>query len=210
VLRLTGSDRAVAEVAAVAEHVASLTAAAAALRLDTGDAGRANGPESAPAMQLPELSGAGDAQAVLEEIGEWGREALDSAEVPAFWRALAHQPKLLGATWRKDRVVMAAGALDAEIKIYAAFAVASFRQNDYWVRYFTRLLRSAVGLDDAMLVELAGAVMHYVSFNTIAHGMRLDAPVAGITASDVAPGGGLEHLVPGVKRKVTPPKSSET
>jgi hypothetical protein len=41
--------------------------------------------------------------------------------------------------------------------------------------------------------------MHYVSFNTIAHGMRLEAPIASVDASDVVPGGRFEHLVPGVK-----------
>jgi hypothetical protein len=31
--------------------------------------------------------------------------------------------------------------------------------------------------------------------------MRLHAPVADITAKDVAPGGPLEHVVPGMRRK---------
>ena len=53
---------------------------------------------------------------------------------------------------------------------------------------------------DQLLVEIAGAVMHYVSFNTIAHGMRLDAPLAHLTAPDFVPGGPLEHHVPGVKK----------
>lgn len=30
--------------------------------------------------------------------------------------------------------------------------------------------------------------MHFVSFNTIAHGMRLDPPYDDLTASDFAPG----------------------
>jgi hypothetical protein len=41
--------------------------------------------------------------------------------------------------------------------------------------------------------------MHYVSFNTIAHGMRLDPPMADMTAADVAPGGRFEHLLPGAR-----------
>lgn len=50
------------------------------------------------------------------------------------------------------------------------------------------------------MVELAGAVMHYVSFNTIAHGMRLEAPFSDMEAADVAAGGRFEHLLPGQRR----------
>ena len=59
------------------------------------------------------------------------------------------------------------------------------------------MLRRSARLDDGALVELAGAVMHIVSFNTIAHAMRLDAPFDHLAAADVAPGGRYEHLVPG-------------
>jgi hypothetical protein len=38
--------------------------------------------------------------------------------------------------------------------------------------------------------------MHYMFFNTIAHGMRLDAPF-NMTSADVAPRGRFEHLLPG-------------
>ena len=46
--------------------------------------------------------------------------------------------------------------------------------------------------------------MHYASFNTIAHGMRLAAPFDGLTSADVAPGGPREDMVPGLRRPVVP------
>lgn len=201
-LRLTATDRAVAEVAAVAEHVASLTAAAAGLRLSPKQG--AEGATPAPLVSLPDEPGEEGARATWAEIREWSRSSLARDEIPAFWRVLAHQPRLLEATWRKDRVVMASGAIDDIVKTYAALAVAQFRQSAYWIDCYTQVLRTRAGLDDRALVEIAGAVMHYVSFNTIAHGMRLEAPVAGITAKDFVPGGALEHLVPGVRRRVPP------
>ena len=202
-LRLTESDRAVAEITAVAEHVSSLTAASAAFRLrpDVPPSAEAQG---AAAVPLLDEHTAGDAASTLAEIRDWSRQALALDAVPAVWRALAHHPRLLETTWRKDRLVLSAGTLDALVKTCAALAVAQFRQSDYWIAYFTELLRQGNGLDDRALVELVGAVMHYVSFNTIAHGMRLDAPVAEITASDVAAAGHLEHIVPGVRRRVRP------
>lgn len=180
VLRLTGTERAVAEVAAVAEHVASLTTVAAAFQL------RAD---------VPSSPGTGDGGALVALLDEHSAH-----HVPAIWRALAHQPRLLDATWRKDRLILSAGRIDEFVKACVALAVAQFRQSEYWIPYFTHLLRRRSGLEDRVLVELAGAVMHYVSFNTIAHGMRLHAPVDDLTATDVAAGGPLEHIVPGVRR----------
>jgi len=201
VLRLTGTERAVAEIAAIAEHVASLTAAAGAFQLR-------------PDVPLPPVEGAGealvplldersapDAASTLAGIRAWSRATLDVDRVPALWRALAHQPRLLDATWRKDRLVLGEGVLDSLIKGAAALAVAQFRQSAYWIPYFTHLLRKTCALDDAAVVEVAGAVMHYVSFNTIAHGMRLEAAAGDIAAADVAPGGPLEHVVPPGARK---------
>jgi hypothetical protein len=47
--------------------------------------------------------------------------------------------------------------------------------------------------------------MHYVSFNTIAHAMRLEAPFSDMRAADVAPGGRFEHLLPGARLPSSPP-----
>jgi hypothetical protein len=203
VARLTGTERAVAEVAAVAEHVASLTAAAAAFQLHP-DIPTESGETATPTVvPLLDEQTSGDAAGTLKEIREWCRNVLGVDRVPAVWRALAHQPRLLDVTWRKDRVILSAGTLDELTKACAAVAVAQFRQSPYWIAYFTHFLRTRCGLTDRGVAELAGAVMHYVSFNTIAHGMRLEAPFADLKATDVAPGGRFEHLLPGGRPRST-------
>lgn len=200
-VRLTGTERAVAEVAAVAEHVASLTAAAAAFQLRPDVPSETADDDGAAGVPLLDERGAPDAAETLAEIRAWARSELGVDRVPAIWRALAHQPRLLEATWRKDRLVLGAGTLDELVKGCAALAVAQFRQSSYWIAYLTHLLRARCGLDDRGVVELAGAVMHYVSFNTIAHGMRLEAPFAEMTAADVASGGRFERFLPGGRFK---------
>jgi hypothetical protein len=184
---------------AVAEHVASLTAAAAAFHLapDVPSPGDTYDPLVAPV----EEQSAGAAASTLGEIGEWNRQTLRITQVPVIWRVMAHQPRLLETTWRKDRLIRSAGAVDELVKSCVALAVAQFRQSSYCISYFTHILRTSHNLDDRALVDLAGAVMHYVSFNTIAHGMRLHPPVADIAAADVAAGGPLEHVVPAVRRR---------
>ena len=68
---------------------------------------------------------------------------------------------------------------------------AEFRQSAYWIAYLTQLLGVRCGLGDHGIVELAGTVMHYVSFTTIAHGIRLEAPFSDMEAADVARAGAM-------------------
>jgi len=199
VLRLTNTPRGVAEIVAVAEHVATLTTAAAAFGLQV-DVPEASADEPRASLISPVTeSDAGEATSVLAQIRSWTSIALASDRVPAIWRTLAHDPRLLESTWKKDRLVLGTGTLDEVVKGCAALAVAQFRQSAYWISYFTHYLRVHCHVDDQVLVEIAGAVMHYISFNTIAHGMRLPAPLAMLDARDFGPGGQFEHLVPGVK-----------
>jgi hypothetical protein len=197
VLRLTGTERGVAEVAAIAEHVASLTVTAAAFDLRPDVPG--DGVDGAALIPLLDETSAPEAAATLSEIRSWAKETLGIDRIPSVWRALAHHPRLLESTWRKDRLVLSAGVLDELVKGCAALAVAQFRQSRYWIAYLTHALRRRGGLDDRGVVEVAGAVMHYVSFNTIAHGMRLEAPMAEMSAADVAPGGRFEKYLPGAR-----------
>ncbi|HWK31123.1 MAG TPA: hypothetical protein VNR20_03465 [Terriglobales bacterium] len=202
-LRLTQNNRAIAEIVAVSEHIASLTAAAAAFQLTPDVPAPRTKPTDTPMIPLVDQTSAGDAAATLEQIGDWAKQALGIGHIPGIWRALANDPKLLAATWRKDQLVLAAGTLDELVKGCVALAIAQFRQSPYWIAYLTQYLRTRCGADNRLLVEIAGAVMHYVSFNTIAHGMRLDPPFSAMDASDVASGGRFEHLVPGVRRRLS-------
>jgi hypothetical protein len=203
VLRLTQDSRAVAEIAALAEHIASLTAAAAAFQLTPDIPAPRTEQTGDPLIPLLEEASAGEAGETLAQIGHWTKQALGISHIPGIWRALAHDPRLLAATWRKDQLVLGTGTLDELVKGCVALAIAQFRQSAYWIPYLTQYLRTRCGADDRMVVEVAGAVMHYVSFNTIAHGMRLEPPFSMMEASDVAPGGRFEHLVPGVRRRVS-------
>ena len=176
VLRLGVGERGVTEIMAVSEHVVSLCAGAGALQL-AQDVPERRGP--APAGEPP-----GAAVQSLSEIAAWSGEHLGLDRAPDFWRMLAHQPRFLQATWAKDRLVLRPGRLDEPAKLCIAFAVAAFRQSAYWIAYFTQLLRRRAACDEAALVELTGAVMHYVSFNTVAHAMGLGARHDEMTAAE--------------------------
>jgi hypothetical protein len=76
-------------------------------------------------------------------------------------------------------------------KACTALAVAMNARSGYLTSYLTPWVRRAAGLDDGGLVELGAAVMHYVSFNTVAHGMMLDPPLVDVRAEDFRPSGRL-------------------
>ena len=187
-LRLGVREQGLTEILAVAEHVNSMVALAEGFRLQPDVPRLSEGPATELVPPLDEAA-PGLAADTLDQIREWARSTLGIAHVPAFWRVLARQPRFLASTWAKNSLVMSAAELDEATKACAAFAVAMNAHSTYFTSYLNPWVRRAVGLDDDGLVELGAAVMHYVSFNTIAHGMMLDAPFRGMRAEDFRPGG---------------------
>jgi hypothetical protein len=180
VLRLGLTEKGLTEIIGLAEHVVSLCAGAEGLRIRPDVPDEPNGRPTELVAPCPE-----DAVDTLVEIRNWTATALGVDRAPVFWRVLAHQPRLLAATWAKDRLVLGPGELDGSAKTCVALAVAMFKQSPYWTSYLSQLVRRTANLDDAGLVELAGNVMHYVAYNTIAHGMRLEPPYANMTAAEM-------------------------
>ncbi len=185
VLRLGVTEQGVTEILAVAEHVTSIAAAAEGLRLRPDVPGAPSG----LATELVDLARRTppEAERLLAEIAEWAGTALGTQHIPAFWRTLALKPRLLEAVWAKHRLVLGADELGADLKAAVALAVAMNAHSNYWTGYFDRLGRVTYGSDDETVVEIAGAVIHYTAFNTIAHGMMLDAPHTEIVADDFPP-----------------------
>jgi alkylhydroperoxidase/carboxymuconolactone decarboxylase family protein YurZ len=190
VLRLGVSEQGLTEIMAVAEHVAGMAALAEGFRLRADVPHEPEGPPSELVPPLDELE-PGAAAELLDQIRAWAAEALGVQHVPALWRVLARHLRFLSATWAKDRLVFCGGELDEATKTCAAMAVAMNMHSAYCVAYFNPWVRRAVGLDDDGMVELGAAVMHYVSFNTIAHGMMLDPPFTDVRAADFQADGRL-------------------
>lgn len=185
-LRLGLSEQGVTEILGIAEHIASVSAAAEGLRLRP-DIPTAPGDAGDELVDLtfvvPEA-----AEPTLMAIREWSHGALGRERVPAFWTVFARRPRLLRAAWAKHRLVLGAGELDVAAKLSVALAVAMNKQSAYWTGYLAHAGRVAGVFDDEVIVEIAGAVMHYVSFNTISHGMMLEAPSNDLVAGS-APAG---------------------
>ena len=165
------TQRGFAEVVAVAEHVAGQSRAANALGL-ASEAGTSPGP-------LVSLLDKGEADPsvanVFAEIRTWANERLGWDHVPAFWRAVAARPRYLAAAWAKTKLVLGPGEIDGLTKLAVALACASLAGNRYVVEYYQAAFRQ-LGFDDETVVELAGLVNHYASFNIVAHAFQLESP----------------------------------
>lgn len=90
-----------------------------------------------------------DSRAVLDDI----RATRKSDFVNNFWRALAHDPKLLKRTWESLKEVMGPGALDPKVKELIYIAVSVAQSCEYCIHSHTAAAR-AKGVTEAELMEL--------------------------------------------------------
>ena len=74
-----------------------------------------------------------------------------------FWRALAHDPALLKATWERLQVVMAPGALEPMVKEMVYLAVSVANGCTYCVHSHTAAAKSK-GMTDAQHGELLAVI----------------------------------------------------
>lgn len=120
------------------------------------------------------------ARAVFDDI----RASRGTDHVNNIWRALAHDPAQLEATWREVKRVMAPGALDALTKELVYIAVSAANNCSYCLHTHTAAAR-AKGMSEAMFRELMRVVYLASQTNRIAIGLQVEvdarylAPPAG-------------------------------
>ncbi|MEX0287180.1 MAG: carboxymuconolactone decarboxylase family protein [Paracoccaceae bacterium] len=108
-----------------------------------------------------------EALAVFNEI----RAARGTDYVNNFWRALAHDPALLRATWDRLRDVMAPGALDPLVKELIYIAVSTANGCEYCVHSHTAAAR-AKGMTDEMYGELLAVIGMAAQTNALVTGLQ--------------------------------------
>ena len=110
-----------------------------------------------------------EARAVFDEI----RAARQADYVNNFWRALAHDPALLRATWDRLKVVMAPGALDPLVKEMLYVAVSAANGCSYCVHSHTASAR-AKGMSDEMYGELLAVVGMAAQTNAVVTALQVE------------------------------------
>ena len=124
-------------------------------------------------MALVKLVEEAEATGLVKEVYEEIMSSRNLAQVPNYWKALAHQPEYLAATWNKLKAVMAEGRLDRRTKEIIAVAVSATNNCSYCLSSHTDALRQ-MGFDDAALLELMAVVDFFNGSNAVASGLKVE------------------------------------
>jgi AhpD family alkylhydroperoxidase len=114
-----------------------------------------------------------DATGIVREVYDDIKSSRGLAEVPNFWKAIAHHPEYLRSEWSKLRTIMESGVIDRKVKEMIAVAVSATNNCDYCLRSHTDALR-ALGGTDAEIVELMSIVDFFNGSNAVASGLKVE------------------------------------
>ena len=109
-----------------------------------------------------------EALAVFDDI----RATRGTDFINNFWRALAHDPALLKATWERLKVVMGPGTLDPLVKEMLYIAVSTVNGCSYCVHSHTAAAR-AKGMTDAAHGELLAVIGMAMQTNGLVTAMQV-------------------------------------
>ncbi len=90
-----------------------------------------------------------------------------------FWRALAHDPALLRATWERLKDVMGPGALDPLVKEMLYIAVSTANGCEYCVHSHTAAAK-ARGMTEAQHGELLAVIGMAMQTNGLVTGLQVE------------------------------------
>jgi AhpD family alkylhydroperoxidase len=117
---------------------------------------------------LPDDQAGAEARAVFDDI----RKVRGTDYVNNFWRALAHDPALLRATWERLKVVMGPGDLDPLVKEMIYIAVSTANGCSYCVHSHTAAAK-AKGMTPAQHGELLAVIGMAMQTNGIVTALQV-------------------------------------
>ncbi|SDC44212.1 carboxymuconolactone decarboxylase family protein [Ruegeria marina] len=117
---------------------------------------------------LSDEEASAEALAVFDDI----RATRGTDYVNNFWRALAHDPARLRATWERLKVVMGPGSLDPLVKELIYIAVSTANGCEYCVHSHTAAAR-AKGMTPAQHGELLAVIGMAMQTNGIVTGLQV-------------------------------------
>lgn len=117
---------------------------------------------------IPEEQATGKVKAVYSEIKK------NFGTIPSLFKAMAHNPEYLDASWQKLKVVMGPGKLDRKTKEMIAVAVSAANNCEYCVNAHTAALRR-LGVGDSEIVEIMAVVDLFSGLNKFLDGLRIES-----------------------------------
>jgi AhpD family alkylhydroperoxidase len=118
---------------------------------------------------LTDEDASAEARAVFDDI----RKTRGTDFINNFWRALAHDPVLLKATWYRLKEVMGPGALDPAVKEMLYIAVSITNGCSYCIHSHTASAK-AKGMTKAQYGELLAVVAMASQTNALANALQVE------------------------------------
>ncbi|OGG46439.1 MAG: hypothetical protein A3F84_15360 [Candidatus Handelsmanbacteria bacterium RIFCSPLOWO2_12_FULL_64_10] len=115
-----------------------------------------------------------EATGKVKEVYEQIQKAFGIPFVPNLFKAMAHNPDLLEANWRRVGTIMGRGRLDRKTKEMIAVAVSATNNCEYCINAHTAALKR-MGVTDAELLELMAVVDLFNGFNRFADGLKIES-----------------------------------
>ena len=109
-----------------------------------------------------------EVRAVFDDI----RATRGSDFINNFWRALAHDPALLRATWERLKTVMEPGTLDALTKQMIYIAVSAANACEYCAHSHTAAARAG-GMTEAQYGELLSVIGMAAQTNALVSALQV-------------------------------------
>jgi AhpD family alkylhydroperoxidase len=131
---------------------------------------------------LSDAEAAAEARAVFDEV----RALRGTDYVNNFWRALAHDPALMRATWDRLKAVMAPGALDPLMKEMLYVAVSTANGCGYCVHSHTAAA-TARGMTPEMHGELLAVIAMAAQTNALATALQVETDEMFLQKKDESP-----------------------
>jgi len=115
-----------------------------------------------------------DASEIIRKIYDDIKQTFGVSFVPNIFKAMAHHPGYLEATWTRVKVIMGPGSLDPKTKQVIALAVSATNNCEYCIHAHTAALKQ-MGYGDQELTELMAVVDLYNGFNKFLDGLRVES-----------------------------------
>lgn len=96
--------------------------------------------------------------------------------VPNLFKAMAHSPGYLEATWDRIKAIMGPGSLSRVTKEMVALAVSATRNCTYCASAHTAALKK-LGVSDQEIAELMAVVDLFNGLNSFADGLRIETDI---------------------------------
>ena len=134
--------------------------------------GRLKRASAATLKMVPEEQAPEEVRAAYEQI----KAGFGAGRVPAIYKVLANNPRLLAAAVENRARIMDEGELDPVLKEWLAWATVTLANNAFGVKVHTARLKK-LGVTDAQIIEGLSVLQYFTGISAVINGLAMEDDV---------------------------------